>query len=271
VNPSLSPDGTRVLYESTGQLAGAGHEVWVRDLARETEAKLTFVTGSTHTPVWSPDGRRFACELRNGNRSQIMIGSADGLGAVDTFVVDGIESGGITQWSTSGSRLVFSPGSFGGVFTVSTDSAKRVSTKIAGLPQRLAQGVLSPDGRWLAYATTEGTTQVQVYVQSMTGIPGRWQVSTRSGAFPVWTKGGKEIVFESSGLLMSVDVESEGAFRAGQPKSLFPLPEPSPGPFTRSWNVSEDGKRFFLLVPPRNASRGGIEVVTDFSRLVIRK
>ena len=271
INPVLSPDGTRLLYESTGQVAGAGHEIWVRDLARETEAKLTFVTGSAHTPVWSPDGRRFACELRNGNRSQILIGSADGLGAVDTFAVNGIESGGVSEWSASGSRLVFSPGSFGGVFTVSTDSAKRVSAKLAGLPQRLAQGVLSPDGRWLAYATNEGTTQVQVYVQSMTGIPGRWQVSTRAGGFPAWTKGGREIVFESNGSLMSVDVESEGAFRAGQPKALFPLPESSPGPFMRSWTVSGDGKRFFLLVPPRNASRGGIEVVTDFSRLVYRK
>ena len=46
--------------------------------------------------------------------------------------------------------------------------------------------------------TNEGTAQAQVYVQSMTGIPGRWQISTRSGIFPVWTKGGREILLDDA-------------------------------------------------------------------------
>jgi hypothetical protein len=70
---------------------------------------------------------------------------------------------------------------------------------------------------------------------------------------------------------MAVDVDTQGAFRAGQPKALFPLPQALLGAFERSWNCSEDGQRFFLLVPPRTATRGGIEVVTDFSQLVKRK
>jgi Tol biopolymer transport system component len=251
--------------------AGANNEIWVRDLDRGTEAKLTFMTGATRGPVWSPDGKRFACELRSGTQSQVLIGSSDGLGAVDTFVVAGLGGGGIAQWSPVGSRLVYGPGSFAGVFTVSPDSAKRVPVQIPGLPQRVAQPTLSPDGRWLAYATNEGTSQPQVYVQSVTGVPGRWQVSTQSGLFPTWTKGGKEILFESNGTVTAVDVDTQNAFRAGQPKMLFALPQAVLGAFARTWNCSEDGQRFFLLVPPRTATRGGIEVVTDFSRLVKRK
>jgi hypothetical protein len=190
---------------------------------------------------------------------------------VDTFAVEGFAEGAITQWSPVGSRLVFGPSSFEGAFTVPPDSAKRSPVKLAGLSPHVAGAVLSPDGRWLAYATTDGTTDPQVYVQSMTGVPGRWQVSTKGGYFESWTKGGKELIFESNGVLMAVDVETQGAFRAGEPKPLFPLPQGALGAFQRTWACSEDGQRFFVLVPPRTSNRGGIEVVTDFSRLVNRK
>jgi hypothetical protein len=129
---------------------------------------------------------------------------------------------------------------------------------------------ISPDGRWLAYATNEGTAQPQVYVQSLTGVPGRWQVSTKSGLFQRWTKGGKELVFEANGAIVAVDVDTQGAFRAGEPKPLFPLPQPVLGAFASTWTCSEDGEHFYVLVPPRTSNRGGIEVVTDFSRLVNR-
>ena len=243
----------------------------MRDLDRGTEAKLTFASGATSGPVWSPDGRRFACELRSGGRTQVMIGSVDGLGAVDTFAVEGLDAGVISQWSAAGSRLVYGPGSFTGVYRVSPDSANRAGVKVPGLPKVVGQPALSPDGRWLAYVTNEGTTSPQVYVQSLTGVPGRWQVSTTAGVFPTWTRGGKELLFETNGTMTAVDVESQGTFRAGQPRPLFQLPLAIQNPLERSWNCSEDGRRFFLLVPPRVSSRGGFEVVTDFNRLVKRK
>ena len=271
VNPQLSPDGHRLLFESLGQGPGTQHDIWVRDLDRGTEAKLTFATSSTRGPVWSPDGRRFACVLGTQNHSQVLIGSADGLGAVDTFAVADGSDGAISQWSAVGSRLVYGPRSFLGAFTVTPDSGKRIPVKIEGLPPHVGQPTISPDGRWLAYATNDGTDQPQVYVQSLSGVPGRWQVSTKGGFFQVWTRGGKELVFETNGVLMAVDVETQGAFRIGEPKPLFPLPQAALGAFSRTWTCSEDGQRFFLLVPPRTSSRGGIEVVTDFSRLVNRK
>ena len=79
------------------------------------------------------------------------------------------------------------------------------------------------------------------------------------------------ILFESNGVLMAADVEAAGAFRVGQPRELFPLPQAIVGAFARSWTCSQDGQRIFLLVPPHTATHGGIEVVTDFGRLVKRK
>ncbi len=270
INPALSPDGRRLLYETTGQSPSGRHEIWLRDLERGTESKLTFVARDVHSPVWSPDGRRFACALRSGDRPQILVGSSDGLGAVDTFAV-GATSVVVTQWAPMGSRLVYGPESFLGAFTVSPDSAKHTPAPFVGLPQRFAQSMLSPDGRWLAYATSEGTPQPQVFVQSVTGVPGRWQVSTKSGIFPTWTKGGRELLFESNGMVMAADVDAADAFRVGQPKALFTLPQAVLGVSSRTWTCSQDGQRFFVLVPPRTASRGGIEVITDLQSVLGRK
>ena len=271
VNPALSPDGHRLLYETTDVGASLQREIWVRDLDRGTDAKLTFVTRATRNPMWSPDGRRFACTIRGGERSQVMIGSADGLGSVDTLTVAALSDGAITQWTPVGSRLLFTPADFGGAYAVPTDSATRTPVKFAGLAQHVGQPVISPDGRWLAYVSQDGSPAPQVYVQSLTGVPGRWQISTKGGYNPFWTRGGREILFESNGGLLSVDVESAGVFRAGEPKPLFQLPTPAFGAFARTWTCSEDGNRFFLVVPPHTANRNGITVVTDFSKLVNRK
>jgi Tol biopolymer transport system component len=271
INPNLSPDGHRLIYESTGQSTSPLREIWVRDLDRGTDAKLTFVTHPVRNPVWSPDGRRFACTIRAADRSQILIGASDGLGAVDTFSVAGLHDGQISQWTPNGSRLLFTPSSLDGAFAVPTDSSRRVPVKFDGLSPHVAQPAISPDGRWLAYATNDGTDRPQVYVQSLTGVPGRWQVSTREGFMPSWTRGGKELIFETTDKLMAVDIDAQSAFRAGEPKPLFALPLGALSPSERTWTCSEDGQRFFLLVPPHNASRGGIDVVTDFAPLVNRK
>jgi hypothetical protein len=58
--------------------------------------------------------------------------------------------------------------------------------------------------------TNEGTTSPQAYVQSLTGVPGRWQVSTAAGVFPTWTRGGKELMFIAADgfTIMSAEVST---------------------------------------------------------------
>ncbi len=272
LNPVLAPDGRRLLYEVTGQGQGKASEIWVRDLERGTESKLTFTTGSATTPVWSPDGRRFACVVsRTGAPTQILVGSADGLGRVDTLAVANAAEGALWQWTAIGSRLLYGPGSMEGLFTLSPDSANRAPRPIGGLSQHVAHAMLSPDGRWLAYATTDNTQKPQVYVQSVGDEQGRWQISTLSGFGPVWTQSGKELVYESEGRVMAVSIDTQGSFHAGTPQPLFTLPVAALGPSARTWTCSADGKRFFVLVPPKASTRGGIEVVTDFGALVNRR
>ncbi len=76
---------------------------------------------------------------------------------------------------------------------------------------------LSPDGRWLAYESTE-TGRDEIYVRPYPNVDdGKWQISTQGGINPVWARSGEEIFFVSQGrdmvvaqLSLGPDVEVEG-------------------------------------------------------------
>jgi len=110
--------------------------------------------------------------------------------------------------------------------------------------------MLSPDGKWLAYASDE-TGTYEIYVQSFSDGklgPDRKRISTTSGRFPVWRRDGTELFFiAQDAQLMSTAVKTSGTeFSFETPKPLFK---------TRimNWNlnfheldISPDGQRFLI-------------------------
>ncbi len=269
-NPALSPEGGRILFE---RLPGPGleQEILVRDLARGTEARLTFGQGLALAPKWSPDGRRYACMLERGARSTLLVGSADGLGRADTFPVPGGSNALLSQWAAAGSRLLIVPADFRNPLVFNPDSAGAVMRPLGGVSGLMAQCEISPDGRWLAYASNEGGGAVQIYVQSLTGTPGRWQVTAAGGFMPQWTRGGAEIVYETANAIMAVPIDAKESFHAGTPVRLFDTPQPLSDVNTRFWTVSADGRRFFVMKPPRLTASNPIEVVTDVRSMLNRR
>ena len=269
-NPALSPDGQRLLLER-GIPMGNAHEIWVRDLQRNTETKLTFGGGTARMPVWSPDGRRFACVLsRQQASASIVVGAADGLGSRDSIAFPSDGAPMLSQWSEFGSRLLVCPSSFRDIRWVNPDSTPREFRPVPGINGFAAQLHLTPDGRWATYTTAEVGGRPQVFVQSLTGTPGRWQVSTIAGYHPMWTRGGREILYESPDGLMAVAIDTRSGFHAGTPVRLFTLPIGA-DVTQRYWTSSSDGTRFFLIGTPHANRTGEIEVVTDFASLVNRK
>src|SRR5271168_797364 len=63
------------------------------------------------------------------------------------------------------------------------------------------QGRFSPNGRWLAYFSTE-SGRSEVYVQGFTlnstQARGKWQISTAGGEQPKWRRDGKELITSST-------------------------------------------------------------------------
>ena len=83
-------------------------------------------------------------------------------------------------------------------------------------------GEISPDGRFLAYQSDE-SGQSEIYVRPYPlVVNARWQVSSGGGGQPVWTRGGRELVYlDGARHLTAVPVDPAGAtFRAGTPVTL---------------------------------------------------
>ena len=109
---------------------------------------------------------------------------------------------------------------------------------------------VSPDGKWMAYMSTE-TGRSEIYVKPFPEGPGKWQVSTDGGWLPRWRRDGKELFFYFNNSMLAADIRVMGAsLEAGVPRTLFGLGDPSGAnqnihthhPFA----VGADGQRFLV-------------------------
>ena len=271
VNPQPSPDGRYVLYQRRGGAFGRDGEIFVYDTSRSTDTRLTFTDGHASTPVWSPDGHRFAYAARTASgETQFRIASADGLGAVDSIVLPREFTASLSQWSPAGSRLLCFTSAFR-TWILPAEGKDRVPRPLADSSATQAHGQISPDGRWLAVTIANGNAP-QVFVESLGETPGRWQISTTTGILPRWTRGGHELVYESlEGNLMAAEIDTRSGFQAGTPQKLFTLPTRAFDPSTSSWSCDAAGERFFLVVPEQTQGAGILEINTDFQALVTRR
>jgi Tol biopolymer transport system component len=270
-NPSFSPDGRRVLYEKKNSPSTPWGDVSVYDLDRGTDTPLTFTGGSAVGSDWSPDGRRFVYTRITGSQARVMMGSSDGLGAPDS--IPGPSTGVfVCQWAPHDSRVVGFDNNFAPVAAPAEGGQRVFSPLLEGSPI-FALPQISPDGRWVS--GTSGTqSSHHVFVQSLAGPPGRWQISSGSNAARArWAKGGRELIYENDDRrLMAVDIDTKTGFHAGVPHELFSLALGSYSPYVGSWTCDASGQRFVVLIPTTTNQEGRtIEVMTDFQSLVQRR
>jgi serine/threonine-protein kinase len=115
---------------------------------------------------------------------------------------------------------------------------------------------LSPDGRFIAYTSTESGTD-EVFVETFPPGGGRWQVTTGGGAGPVWSRDGRELFVLDGDRVMAVDVDTRGVFRSGCPARAVLRAVRSAHAAVRNFDVGADG-RFVLVqteVPVRRPAR----------------
>ena len=101
-------------------------------------------------------------------------------------------------------------------------------------------GIVSPDGRWLAYMSDE-SGRGEVYVTAFPSPSGKWQISTEGTDFrPLWSPSGNEIFYIKGKKVMRVAVSTSGTFSASRPEVLFE------GEY-ESWALAPDGKHFLVV------------------------
>jgi len=117
---------------------------------------------------------------------------------------------------------------------------------------------LAPDGRFIAYASTESGPD-EVFVESFPPGHGKWQVSSGGGSCPVWSRDGRQLFFVAGTMLMTSGVDTSGTFHSDAPRPLFGGPyEMCFGP-RRYYDVGPDGR--FALIKRKLVSTVPREVV----------
>jgi serine/threonine protein kinase len=120
---------------------------------------------------------------------------------------------------------------------------------------------ISPDGRWMAYASEE-SGKTEVYVRPFPDAnKGKWQVSTSGGLDPLWSPDGRELFYRNGDSVMAAAVQTETTFNAGKTEALFQ------GKYDSSWDISHDGKRFLMIKPP--TSTGAAATATGPRKIII--
>ena len=86
-----------------------------------------------------------------------------------------------------------------------------------------ANAAVSPDGRWLAYASDE-SGQYEVYVRPFPDTDaGKWPVSSGGGDHPLWSHDGAELFYMAPEEMMAVSIGTEPSWNAGRAERLFGL------------------------------------------------
>jgi Tol biopolymer transport system component len=260
-NPALSHDGQRVAFDIPSPQA-LGDSIWIADLSRHAQTRLTFGTDSNRYPIWSPDDSRVVFSRQRQNARDLYQKSATGTGTEEVLFASSDSTNVATDWSADGRFLAFESiaGSRKTGWDIWVLSVKdRKPALFLGTEFDETDGCFSPDGRWMAYVSNE-SGRPEVYVQSFPSPSGKWQVSTGGGAFPKWRRDGKELFYRASdGKLMSVEVKTGDAFQAETPRPLFAPRLKTTSSRDREFDVSADGQRFLVNMP---VGEGGPEPIT---------
>ena len=267
LHPRLSPDGKRLAVEIEGPV----HDFWSYELERGVMTKVS-LEGSSHWPVWTPDGSRLTYRLwLSGSFSMWWI-PADRSSPPERLTDIG-QMQSASSWSPDGRVVAFTQVNLdtgADVYVMAMDGDRKprpfAQTKFAeGSPK------FSPDGRWIAYASNESGRN-EIYVQAYPGPGAKIQVSTEGGTDAVWKRNGGELYYRDGDKMMWVEVNTSGSFRASKPKLLWTgryahgmgsVCGP-PGTTSSNYDVAPDGQRF-LMVKHDEVAPAQINVVVNWT------
>jgi eukaryotic-like serine/threonine-protein kinase len=215
VTARVSPDGRRVLLGVSDE----AEHVWSYDLNTGRLTQLTF-EAANRSPIWSPDGQRVTFASNRNGALNLFTAPASADGPAERLTTaDSLQLPG--SWSADGEVLAFmeqNPTTGRDVWLMRRDGDR---TAFANTTADESAPRFSPDGRWIAYVSTESGPPF-VYVRAANGATAARKLSVSSGSEPVWRPDGTAVYFRSEGRLLvaplnggATRVAFEGAFEPG--------------------------------------------------------
>lgn len=265
---ALSPDDNLLAVSELDKDRDT-RDIWVIDLDRQIESRITHSDARDFYPAWSQDGKYVYFSSDRNNRCQVFRKRANGFGAAELIYSnpDNYDVTGFGSWANR-DNLVYifkgaTPWSFGLLdLDGSQDSAQFVETKF----NQWSFGA-SPDGRYLLYTSDEGGIW-QVYVRHLGTSGDKWQISADGGHDAVWSADGSEIFYmENDGkTIVAVPVDWQEGFKAGRPDRLF-TKDIQPVFYKRLvYAPSSDGQKFVVNVALQHNLKSDFVIVLNWQQ-----
>jgi serine/threonine-protein kinase len=263
---SLSPDGSRLAISVN---TGGRTEIWVKTLPDGPFTRVVAGVNLTYRPSWSPDGRDlvFTSDLAgfiggyrvpaDGSRPPELLVST--TAPVDEALI-----------SRDGKWVVYRQGSGTGrhlaALQIGVDSVGRVL-----LPTSRAQEYspnLSPDGRWLAYASDESGRD-EVYIRPFPDVESaRYPVSRNGGTEPLWSHSGRELFFRTpAGEFVAAAIAPGAAPTVTSLRVLFRTEAYLTDVRHRQYTVAADDQSFLFVRNPAVNAPTRTRLTTSIDKL----
>jgi DNA-binding winged helix-turn-helix (wHTH) protein/Tol biopolymer transport system component len=256
-NFRVSPDGRYVLAassltDSTG--------LWMVDLGRRHSTRLET---DGIAPLWSPDAKFLAFTSRAGLDLNVRP-SAEGQ--LRSLVSDRSVKV-VNDWSPDARHIVYTrhdPETKLDLWHVPLTG--EASRPLLQTMFNEAQARISPDGRWIAYASDESGTQ-EVYVRRYPTFDDPQLISKKGGGQPQWRGDQRELFYLSlDQSLMAVTVTSAGRLSFGPPQRLFRTAiGHGPSAARDSYAVMADGQSFLIEARRLNDGQPPIVVMRNWA------
>jgi serine/threonine protein kinase/Tol biopolymer transport system component len=239
--PRLSPDGQKIAYAT----AGREWQIWVYDLSRGTNSRLTD-EGMADYPVWTPDGKRLLFNWQRSLVQNLFWRPYDGSSPIERLTTSEYDQFA-GSWSSDGKTVALAdshPGTSYDIALLDVPSGR--VTPFLNSRFNEAYPEFSPDGRWIAYKSDESGRD-EVYVRPFPSPGMKYPVSSEGGTQPLWARNGKQLFYRRGDQVWVVDVRAEGGFTTSKPRLLFEKSGYIMGAPIRSYDLSLDGQRFLMV------------------------
>src|ERR1051325_6836682 len=229
----LSPDGEKLALG----INAANDDIWIYQINRGTLTRLTFAGGNNDIPVWSSDGKYVVYQSEKGKSPNIFRKAWDGSG-VEERLTQSPDAQLPSSCTPDGKAMIFGQNS--DLWMLPLDNDRKPVPLLQSAAHEFG-GIVSPDGRWMAYSSDE-SGKFEINVVPFPARDGKWQISTGGGTNPIWSRNGRELFYVNGTSLMAVKVSSQSTFDYSVPQKICEIPATA-----QVNDISPDGLRFVVL------------------------
>ena len=165
-HPRLSPDEKQLTLMTDDGKEGI---VWIYELAGSGPPRRLTFGGRNVFPIWSPDGKTITFQSDREGDHGIWRQPADGSGTAERVTkAEGADIHVPRSWTPDGTTLAYTvqSGSLSAIWTTMSAAGSTPKLFVSDSKASYTAPAFSPDGRWLAYGSTDASpTAYFVFVQ----------------------------------------------------------------------------------------------------------